>query len=162
MHLHHGRPRCRRHHAQLPEQLVSRCALSARADRIASGSGVRTMADRDGYLRRPDLGRVLDDRSGKQLMKKSRQLTETDVAIVIADGLSALAVERHAIELLDQVIPSLMKDELVIAPLVIVEQGRVAIGDQIGEILGARIAIVLIGERPGLSSPDSLGIYLTY
>jgi ethanolamine ammonia-lyase small subunit len=119
-------------------------------------------ADRASYLRRPDLGRVLDDRSGKQLMKKSRQLTETDVAIVIADGLSALAVERHAIELLDQVIPSLMKDELVIAPLVIVEEGRVAIGDQIGEILGARIAIVLIGERPGLSSPDSLGVYLTY
>ena len=75
--------------------------------------------NRASYLRRPDLGRVLDDKSAKLLKKKSGQLTKTDVAIVIADGLSALAVERHAIELLDQFVPPLMRDKLAIAPLVI-------------------------------------------
>jgi ethanolamine ammonia-lyase small subunit len=111
--------------------------------------------DRATYLRRPDLGRVLDE--------KSRALLERgnfDAAIVIADGLSATAVHRHAVPLLEALMPRLADWKL--APLVVALEGRVAIGDDIGARLGARQVVVLIGERPGLSSPDSLGIYLTW
>src|SRR6185437_1367813 len=107
------------------------------------------------YLRRPDLGRRLD-RPSRDCLASS----EYDVVFVIADGLSALAVHRHAAPLLDAIRPKLAAWK--IAPICVVEQGRVAIGDEIGERLGATLAVVLIGERPGLSAPDSLGIYVTY
>ena len=80
---------------------------------------------------------------------------------VIADGLSALAVARHALPLLDAVLP-LLKQQFSVGPVCVVEQGRVAIGDAIGAALDAKISVVLIGERPGLSSPDSLGVYITW
>ena len=112
--------------------------------------------DRDEYLKRPDLGRRLSGASRERLAAQS---SEYDAAFVIADGLSALAVHRHAVPLLEL----LQRDlDWRIAPVAIVEQGRVAIGDEIGELLGARLVVVLIGERPGLSSPDSLGAYLTW
>jgi len=114
--------------------------------------------DRQIYLQRPDLGRTLDERSREMLAGLSG--AESDLAIVIADGLSALAVERHAAALVEALLPQL--DGWSVAPVSIVEQGRVAIGDEIGELLSARIAVVLIGERPGLSSPDSLGAYITW
>jgi ethanolamine ammonia-lyase small subunit len=85
---------------------------------------------------------------------------EYDVVFVIADGLSALAVERHALRLLREVLPLIAGCRL--APVCVVEQGRVAVGDAIGEALHASLAVVLIGERPGLSSPDSLGVYITW
>jgi len=85
-----------------------------------------------------------------------------DVAFVIADGLSALAVQRHAAPLLAAVMQRLDAVDWRIAPLTIVQHGRVAISDEIGARLGAKLAVILIGERPGLSSPDSLGVYLTY
>ena len=113
-------------------------------------------ADRATYLRRPDLGRRLNANSRQTLGTVEAGY---DAVFVIADGLSALAIHRHAVPLLAQVLP---KMEWRIAPVVIVEQGRVAIGDEIGETLGASLAAVLVGERPGLSSPDSLGIYLTW
>lgn len=109
--------------------------------------------DRATYLRRPDLGRRLAP--GVRLDRG-----DYDAAFVIADGLSAPAVHRHAVPLLDAVLPRL--DGWRLAPLTVVLQGRVAIGDEIGERLGARLAVVLIGERPGLTSPDSLGVYLTW
>ncbi|HWE84637.1 MAG TPA: ethanolamine ammonia-lyase subunit EutC [Terracidiphilus sp.] len=114
-------------------------------------------ADRVAYLQRPDLGRALDEASRALL---SAHAGPYDVAVIVADGLSALAVERHALLLLHALLPRLA--EWSDAPIAIVEQGRVAIGDEIGEALGAQIAIVLIGERPGLSSPDSLGAYITW
>ncbi len=112
--------------------------------------------DRTTYLRRPDLGRRLNANSRERLTPLA---SDYEAAFVIADGLSALAVHRHAVPLLDRVLPSL---DWRIAPVAIVEQGRVAIGDEIGEVLGASLVVVLIGERPGLSSPDSLGVYLTW
>jgi ethanolamine ammonia-lyase small subunit len=114
--------------------------------------------DRQTYLQRPDLGRTLDERSRQVLAAQPD--TEFDIAIVIADGLSALAVERHATPLLQVLLPRL--DGWRIAPVCIVEQGRVAIGDEIGETIHAGMVVVLIGERPGLSSPDSLGAYTTW
>jgi ethanolamine ammonia-lyase small subunit len=111
--------------------------------------------DRLTYLRRPDLGRALSADSAALLTAG-----DYDVVFVVADGLSALAVERHAVQLLRAVLPLIADWRL--APVCVVEQGRVAIGDAIGEALGARLAVVLIGERPGLSSPDSLGVYITW
>ena len=113
--------------------------------------------DRATYLRRPDLGRALSEDSRRRLERG-----EYDLALVIADGLSATAVHRHAVPLLDALLPRLAPEEWRIAPLTVVRQGRVAIGDEIGAALGARQVVMLIGERPGLTSPDSLGIYLTY
>jgi ethanolamine ammonia-lyase small subunit len=90
------------------------------------------------------------------------QSGSSDLVIAIADGLSALAVERHAIPLLAELLPQLVGAGWTIAPISLVQQGRVAIGDPIGFALGASLSLVLIGERPGLSSPDSLGAYLTW
>jgi len=110
------------------------------------------------YLQRPDLGRTLDESS--RVLLAGQPADEADLALVIADGLSALAVERHVPALLRELLPRL--PDWWLAPICIVEQGRVAIGDEIGAALHAEIAVVLIGERPGLSSPDSLGAYITW
>lgn len=117
---------------------------------------VSSMArDRASYLRRPDLGRQLDpDCLGKL------PAGAYDLVFVLADGLSAIAVQQHAPKLLQAVLPKLA--DWKIAPVVIATQGRVALGDEVGEALGARLCAVLIGERPGLSVADSLGVYLTY
>src|ERR1700723_163170 len=111
--------------------------------------------DRGTYLRRPDLGRALSADSAALLTPG-----EYDVVFVIADGLSALAAERHALRLVREVLPLIAGWRL--APVCVVEQGRVAVGDAIGEALHAPLAVVLIGERPGLSSPDSPGAYITW
>jgi ethanolamine ammonia-lyase small subunit len=137
-------------------------ALARTLGAIAGGSVFRVRSaavDRATYLQRPDLGRRLDDSSRRLLTERARP-GAAELALIVADGLSALAVERHAAPLLEELLPRL--HEWKFAPLCVVEQGRVAIGDEIGEILGAQIAVVLIGERPGLSSPDSLGVYITW
>ena len=124
--------------------------------------------DRHVYLQRPDLGRRLDDDSRHRLEAsrlgkvRAGEEREYDAAFVIADGLSALAIHQNAVPFLDVMIAKLRGKAWRPAPIVLVEQGRVAIGDEIGELLAARMVAMLIGERPGLSSPDSLGIYLTY
>ena len=110
--------------------------------------------DRAEYLRRPDLGRQLGG-NAKELLSQHKSVTHS-LVIVVADGLSAIAVERHVAPLLQSLLP--LQDAL----LVVVEQARVAIGDEIGECLGAELLLMLIGERPGLSSPDSLGAYITW
>ena len=115
-------------------------------------------ADRTVYLRRPDLGRRLDERSHEALGGNA----SCDLAVMLVDGLSAIAVERHALPLLDLLLPLFDDAGWSRAGLVLVEQGRVAIGDEIGLALDAGLALVLIGERPGLSAPDSLGAYLTW
>lgn len=115
--------------------------------------------DRQHYLRRPDLGRQLDEASRVRLAQ-ARPAEAPDVVFVIADGLSALAAERHGVALLLHVRERL--PDWRIGPVVVAEQSRVALGDEAGHLLGARQVVMLIGERPGLSSPDSLGIYLTH
>ena len=117
--------------------------------------------DRRAFIQRPDQGRILDDASKHALASLARPPQPFDAAFVVADGLSALAVERHAVPLLELVQPQL-RNAWLLAPICIVRQARVAIGDEIGAMLPARMIVMLIGERPGLSSPDSLGIYLTW
>jgi ethanolamine ammonia-lyase small subunit len=119
--------------------------------------------DRNSYLQRPDLGRKLSDASAQTLRDYAlAHPGGVDLAIVVADGLSALAVHRHSLPFLTRLEEQMSADGWSIAPVVLVEQGRVAIGDEIGQLLGAKMLVMLIGERPGLSSPDSLGLYFTY
>jgi ethanolamine ammonia-lyase small subunit len=115
------------------------------------------------YLQRPDLGRRLHPSSRAVLQEEGKKHKQgSDLAIVLADGLSALAIEQNALPFLRALLPRIAAQGWTLAPLAIVEQGRVAVGDEVGELLGARAVLVLIGERPGLSSPDSMGIYFTW
>ncbi|HYN53269.1 MAG TPA: ethanolamine ammonia-lyase subunit EutC [Methylotenera sp.] len=122
--------------------------------------------DRASYLLRPDWGRKLDDKSQANLESLSysesiNQSKSIDLLIVVGDGLSSLAVARHVEPMLLE-IRNYLPTDWRLGPVVIASQARVAIADEIGQALGARMVAMLIGERPGLSSPDSLGIYLTY
>jgi ethanolamine ammonia-lyase small subunit len=116
--------------------------------------------DRKDYLRRPDLGRRLDPDSRKLL--ENRAGGSCQLAIVVGDGLSPTAVHAHAIELVRSLIAQLATERIEIGQTVVASGARVALGDEIGAILGARMIVMLIGERPGLSAPDSLGAYLTF
>ena len=128
--------------------------------------------DRTTYLQRPDLGRMLASQSRALLDRRKIMSGKAgpapgakpsfDAAIVIADGLSALAVKRNAAGVVAALVAALPPAEWKFAPVSIVAQGRVAVGDEIGQKLGAALVVVLIGERPGLTSPDSLGAYLTW
>lgn len=113
--------------------------------------------DRKEYLKRPDLGRRLDEKS-VQILSESKE--NFDLIFVITDGLSAEAVNAHALPLIEQILNNL-KEKYHIG-IALVEQGRVAIADEIGELLNAKMTAIFIGERPGLSSPQSMGIYTTY
>jgi ethanolamine ammonia-lyase small subunit len=114
------------------------------------------------YLQRPDKGRRLDAASRERLEALPKPAEHYDVVFVIGDGLSAFAIEENAAKFLDVILPQLEASGWHVAPLCIVEEARVATGDEIGEVLGAKMVVILIGERPGLSSPDSMGIYLTF
>lgn len=120
--------------------------------------------DRQHYLMRPDLGRSLAPQATAVLAAQSGAAAGGgyDVAFIVSDGLSARAVQAHACPLLAEVLPRLRSESWSIAPLVVVRYGRVAIGDAIASALHSRIVVMLIGERPGLSSPDSMGAYLTW
>ncbi|MBV8681777.1 MAG: ethanolamine ammonia-lyase subunit EutC [Caulobacteraceae bacterium] len=130
------------------------------AEALAAGLGWPSMIlnsaapDQDTYLRRPDLGRRLAQGAGALVRG------DCDLAIVIADGLSATAAQKHAVPVVQALVADL--GGWSIAPAAIVRRGRVAIGDEIGERLGVRAVVVLIGERPGLSAADSLGAYVTW
>ena len=120
-------------------------------------------SDRHTYLQRPDLGRRLNDESA-DLLKQHRLDNPDgyDLAIVVADGLSSLAVHRNAIPMLKHIEEQALAEGWSLSPIVLVSQGRVAVADEVAERLGALMVVILIGERPGLSSPDSLGLYFTY
>lgn len=116
--------------------------------------------DRAAYLRRPDLGRGLSEAGRAALVGRTRGAC--DLAIVVADGLSSTAVHAHAAPLIEALLPAAREAGWRLAPVVVARQARVALGDAVGELLGARLVILLVGERPGLSSPDSLGAYITF
>jgi ethanolamine ammonia-lyase small subunit len=142
---------------------VDRPSLADRLDRLGlSAVNVESMAsDRSIYVRRPDLGRQLEAESATRL-KHERTINGYDVAIVVADGLSSSAVDLNAVPLIEALVPKLSSLNLTAAPIVLASQARVALGDPAGEALGAKLTIVLVGERPGLSAADSLSAYITY
>ena len=114
---------------------------------------------REAYLLRPDLGRELDDPSRTAL---AAQRADVDIVVCLVDGLSGTALSRHGVPFLSALLPLFRDANWRLAPVVLARQGRVALGDAIAEAVGARMALVVIGERPGLSAADSLGLYLTY
>lgn len=117
------------------------------------------VSNRQAYLLRPDLGRRLCEKSAAALSNYKEK--HFDLVILIGDGLSSLAIKNHALPML-QALCSHMPSEWKIAPIIIASQARVALSDEVGELLQAKLVLMLVGERPGLSSPDSLGLYLTY
>jgi ethanolamine ammonia-lyase small subunit len=151
-------------HAQARDAVHARMDAAAMQRVIAAIASVPAIRlhsaapDRTAYLQRPDLGRTLDQKSSDTLAQVEG--SPFDLALIVADGLSALAVERHVGPLLSELLPRLQGWKL--APVCVVEQGRVAVGDEIGFAMRAQISVVLIGERPCLSSPDSLGAYITF
>lgn len=116
--------------------------------------------DRDTYLRRPDLGRRLSPESRQALA--DRPPSPIDVVIVIGDGLSSTAITANAVATVAALLPHARQNGWRLGPMLLATQARVALSDDAGEFLKARTAVMLIGERPGLSSPDSLGAYLTW
>lgn len=118
--------------------------------------------DRITYLQRPDLGRILSVYSEQNLIEFASSLSSFDVVLIVSDGLSAEAVNQHAVPLLRVLHKQLFEAGYLVAPIVLLQQGRVGASDPIGQFMKARLSLILIGERPGLSSPDSLGAYLTY
>ncbi len=115
--------------------------------------------DRTIFLKRPDLGRRLDSTSENLMKQHARRY---DLVILVSDGLSALAAHRQTKTLLAKLLPTLREDRWTLAPIVLARFGRVALQDPVGELLHAKIALILLGERPGLSSPDSLGAYFVF
>jgi ethanolamine ammonia-lyase small subunit len=130
-------------------------------------AGVKTQVvasaapDRATYLKRPDLGRRLDAASQGQLAA-AREEPCADVALILSDGLSATAVHEHGVACMIALIAALNATSTRCSPVILVERGRVGLSDEIGHALGARVAVIVLGERPGLSAADSLGMYLTH
>jgi ethanolamine ammonia-lyase small subunit len=152
--LDHARARDAVHQALDVDTLAARLAtLGVKTIQVKSAA-----TDRATFLLRPDLGRRLGDASRAALAASDHP--PCDVLVVIADGLSALGVQGHAAPLVDALLPLL--EGLTVGPIVIAEQGRVALGDEIGGAFAARVVVVVIGERPGLTSPDSVGVYITF
>lgn len=166
--------------ASLPTEEVLRFALAhaqardavhtpfdaARVEEEVRGLGFSTLRAesaaqaRDVYLRRPDLGRRLSDESRTRLAQAAGE--PVDLVLVVADGLSSAAVHAHTLPFLAALKARITDAGWTTAPVVIAAQARVALGDEVGHLLEARAVVLLVGERPGLSSPDSLGLYLTY
>jgi ethanolamine ammonia-lyase small subunit len=154
--LDHARARDAVHAAfDVPAIIPGLGDLGLEALEVSSRAG-----NRKDYLRRPDLGRKLDQPSRDLLA--SRSAGSCQLAIVVGDGLSPTAVNAHAVELVRHLIARLAADRIEIGHAVVASGARVALGDEIGAIIGARMIVMLIGERPGLSAPDSLGAYLTF
>ena len=151
-------------HARARDAVTARFDSAALRSALASaGQEVLVVssaaANRREYLLRPDLGRRLAEADNLVLAERAH---DYDVAIVLADGLSPAAVVRHGPPLLEKVLPRLTGEGWRLSPLVVVEYGRVGIGDAIATALDARAVVIMVGERPGLSVPESLGIYITW
>ena len=156
------------------DHALARDAVHAPFDSAALAAALRSLdsapilplasaaPDRATYLQRPDLGRRLSEISRSQLSNLPSQLPQPDLVVLISDGLSALAAERQAPPLLAALLPRLRAAGLALAPLCIVRHARVALQDEVGSLLRARLSLMLLGERPGLGTPDSLGAYFTF
>ena len=144
-------------HAPFNAVAVGDAVSTLGCDVIQIASESKTRAD---YLRRPDLGRKLSETSRAQLA--ARSFAPCDVAIMIADGLSAAAVDAHATSLMHDLLLRFAAIDVGIGAVLVATNARVALGDEAGRLCRARMMIVLIGERPGLSAPDSLGAYITF
>jgi ethanolamine ammonia-lyase small subunit len=159
--LAHARARDAVHTAYDVEGLVAELQARALPTLVVQSAAT----DRSVYLQRPDLGRRLSVAARCDLeayVAAQPAQPRPDAVLVVADGLSALAVQRHAVAVVERIVAKLQGEGWRLAPVVVAAQSRVALGDEVGEVLQAEQVAILIGERPGLSAADSLGIYLTY
>ena len=142
----------------LPLDVSALCAEIAEAgfETIAVESATN---NRQTYLLRPDLGRRLSEQSAAALVAYPQK--GFDLVILVGDGLSSMAIKNHALPML-QALSSHIQGGWKVAPIIVASQARVALSDEVGSLLQAKLVLMLVGERPGLSSPDSLGMYLTY
>lgn len=143
-------------HQPMQMELLAGQIESAGYKTLLLASSVKHRAE---YLVRPDKGRILGADSKEQVKEQPKGF---DISIVICDGLSAPAIHQSSVDVALGFLEVVGRTSLTAGPICLVENGRVAIGDEIGSILGSKITVMLIGERPGLSSPNSLGVYLTY
>ncbi len=154
-------------HARARDAVMATFDLEGMAGRFAA-AGFAThriataVADKKTYLVRPDLGRRIDDSSRAALRSPASAWGKRDLAIIVSDGLAAQAAERHAIETVSRLAGHLAAAGWTLYPILLAPFGRVKLQDEVGELLGARHALMLLGERPGLGTPDSLGAYLTH
>lgn len=132
------------------------------ASGIPSEDVTTQVSNRNEYLIAPDKGRALSEAAATHLAALGSTWGQRELVIVVSDGLSALAAERQAVPTLQSLLPTLEANGVSHYPIIIAPFGRVKLGDEVGAILGARLSLVLLGERPGLSSPDSLGAYITF
>jgi ethanolamine ammonia-lyase small subunit len=152
-------------HAQARDAVHFPWDLAAFAEQVR-GIGAEVLiletpvTNRSEYLRRPDLGRVLTAAARNRLRRLNA--APADVALIVSNGLSSTAVERHGIPLLQAIVAGCRARGVSLSPVSLVADGRVALSDDIGSVLAARTAVIIVGERPGLSAADSLGIYMTY
>ena len=155
-------------HAQARDAVGTELDVGALSRELASSLGLQTMKlasaakDRREYLLRPDAGRRLDEASRRVLDEVTADFRGKDLCIIVSDGLSALAAQRQAAPLLRELLPRLNESRISLGPLCVVKLGRVAVEDEVGQALRAKAALILLGERPGLGSPDSLGAYLVF
>ena len=153
-------------HAQARDAVYSELDIATLNDFITQSLNLQVVnlksevKNRSQYLQRPDLGRTLSQESREELIGMNS--SELDICFVIADGLSADALNQNALPILQNLVPKLIEINYKIAPVCIVKQGRVAIADEIGFLLKSEIVVILIGERPGLTSPNSMGAYITF
>ncbi|WP_319558450.1 ethanolamine ammonia-lyase subunit EutC [Thiomicrorhabdus sp.] len=153
--LDHARARDAVHLPFQIEQLAEKIhALGVNTVEISSAAD-----DRLTYLQRPDLGRKLGLQSRELLQQ---QTEEADICIVVGDGLSSTAIQQNALPFLQLLLPMCRDRGWTLTPIHLANQARVALADEVGEHYHAKIAIILIGERPGLSAANSMGIYMTY
>jgi ethanolamine ammonia-lyase small subunit len=148
-------------HAPFDAAALAARLRSLETEVICLESAAKTQAD---FLRRPDLGRKLAESSRARLAahRADQGSSQPDLAIIVSDGLSSLAATEHVPPLLATLVPMLRQSHRTLAPLIVVTHGRVALQDEIGELLRARLSLMLLGERPGLGAADSLGAYFTY
>jgi len=118
------------------------------------------ITSREQYLQQPDLGRCLDEPSRQRLQLHSSKAF--DVVLIVSNGLSSTAINSHGLPLLEALVAAYTSNALTLGPICLVPNGRVALADEIGSLLNARLSVIIVGERPGLSAADSLGAYLTY
>lgn len=156
--LAHARARDAVHATFNPEELAKKFA-EAGFESVILHTPIR---DKQTYLMNPDMGRVLDEDSKKKLREFAKNWKGRDFAVIVSDGLSATAANLNAVDTVKALAEFLPEREWAMTPIIIVPFARVKIQDAIGEEIGIRHAIVLIGERPGLGSPDSLSAYFTY
>ena len=155
-------------HARARDAVHHTFAFNALAEKLENSFGLPVLRlksqaeNRTIYLQRPDLGRRLDPESVSILQTQKPPQKPFDLVILITDGLSSIAVEQGVIPLLEVLLPRLQSAGFHLAPLCLIQQGRVAVQDEVGQNLGARIALSLIGERPGLKAPDSLAAYFVH